>query len=239
GQVPDALSTDEALARTDSFWREWSGRCTYQGRWRDAVVRSLITLKGLTFAPTGAIVAAPTTSLPEAVGGVRNWDYRYCWLRDASFTLDALMIGGYIEETSAFRDWLLRTVAGDPANMQIMYSLTGARRLTEYEVGWLPGYEDSRPVRVGNAASRQFQLDVYGEVLSCLYAGRKRGLATHDEGWRAIRAYKVRSRRSSVLSSVTASTCVTPRNTVLTDCRAPRAPSWRAASGWPTTTPSP
>jgi GH15 family glucan-1,4-alpha-glucosidase len=186
GQVPDGISTDEALGRTEAFWREWSGRCTYQGRWRDAVLRSLITLKGLTFAPTGAIVAAPTTSLPEAIGGVRNWDYRYCWLRDASLTLDALMIGGYIEETRAFRDWLLRAVAGDPANMQIMYSLAGAHRLTAYELDWLPGYEGSRPVRVGNAASGQFQLDVYGEVLSCLYGGRKRGLAAHGEGWRTL-----------------------------------------------------
>jgi GH15 family glucan-1,4-alpha-glucosidase len=186
GQVPDALSTDDALERTEAFWREWSGRCTYQGRWREAVLRSLITLKGLTFEPTGAIVAAPTTSLPEAIGGVRNWDYRYCWLRDASLTLNALMIGGYTEETRAFRDWLLRAVAGDPVDMQIMYSLAGARRLNEYELGWLPGYEGSRPVRVGNAASGQFQLDVYGEVLSCLYTGRKRGLAEHDESWRTL-----------------------------------------------------
>ncbi len=185
-QVPEALSADDALRRTEAFWREWSGRCTYQGRWRDAVLRSLITLKGLTFGPTGAIVAAPTTSLPEAIGGVRNWDYRYCWLRDASLTLDALMIGGYTEETRAFRDWLLRAVAGDPANIQIMYSLAGARRLTEYQLDWMPGYEGSRPVRVGNAASGQFQLDVYGEVLSCLYAGRKRGIAAHSEGWRTL-----------------------------------------------------
>jgi GH15 family glucan-1,4-alpha-glucosidase len=184
--APEVLVADEAFRRTEAFWVEWSGRCTYHGRWRDAVLRSLITLKGLTFGPTGAIVAAPTTSLPEAIGGVRNWDYRYCWLRDASLTLDALMIGGYIDETRAFRDWLLRAVAGDPANMQIMYSLAGARRLTEFELDWLPGYESSRPVRVGNAASGQFQLDVYGEVLSCLYAGRKHGLAAHDEGWRTL-----------------------------------------------------
>jgi GH15 family glucan-1,4-alpha-glucosidase len=184
--MPDVLATDDALARTEAFWQEWSGRCTYQGRWRDAVLRSLITLKGLTVAPTGAIVAAPTTSLPEAIGGVRNWDYRYCWLRDASLALDSLMIGGYLEETRAFRDWLLRAVAGDPADMQIMYSLTVARRLPEFELPWLPGYEASRPVRVGNAASGQFQLDVYGEVLACLYAGRKRGLAAHREGWRTL-----------------------------------------------------
>jgi len=185
-EAPEALSADAALMRTEAFWREWSGGCTYQGRWRDAVLRSLITLKALTFAPTGAIVAAPTTSLPEAIGGVRNWDYRYCWLRDASLMLDALMIGGYTEETRAFRDWLLRAVAGDPVNMQIMYSLAGVRRLTEYELDWMPGYEGSRPVRVGNAASGQFQLDVYGEVLSCLYEGRKRGLAAHSDGWRTL-----------------------------------------------------
>jgi GH15 family glucan-1,4-alpha-glucosidase len=188
GPVPDALSLDDALAETDAFWREWSGRCTYQGRWRDAVVRSLITLKALTFAPTGAMVAAPTTSLPEVIGGVRNWDYRYCWLRDASLMLEALMLSGYIDETRAFRDWLLRTVAGDPSDMQIMYTLTGARRLTEYELGWLPGYEGSRPVRIGNAASGQFQLDVYGEVLSCIYVGRRRGLAGRDEGWQTLEA---------------------------------------------------
>jgi GH15 family glucan-1,4-alpha-glucosidase len=185
-RLPDALSIDQALERTDAFWRQWSCRCTYQGRWRDAVLRSLLTLKALTFAPTGAMVAAPTTSLPEAIGGVRNWDYRYCWLRDASLMLDALMIGGYIGEMRAFRDWLLRTVAGDPANMRILYSLGGARRLIEHELGWLPGYEGSGPVRIGNAASEQFQLDVYGEVLSCIYTGRRRGLAAHDEGWRTL-----------------------------------------------------
>jgi GH15 family glucan-1,4-alpha-glucosidase len=183
-RLPEPLSTDGVLEQTDAFWREWSRRCTYRGRRRDAVLRSLLTLKALTFAPTGAMVAAPTTSLPEAIGGVRNWDYRYCWLRDASLMLDALMIGGYMEDVRAFRDWLLRTVAGDPANMRIMYGLTGTRRLIEYELGWLPGYEGSAPVRIGNAASGQFQLDVYGEVLSCIYTGRKRGLAAHDEGWR-------------------------------------------------------
>jgi len=184
--APDALSTDHALEETDAFWRAWCARCTYRGRWRDAVQRSLLTLKALTFAPTGAMVAAPTTSLPEAIGGVRNWDYRYCWLRDASLMLDALMIGGYIEETRAFRDWLLRAVAGHPASMRIMYSLAGARRMPEHELAWLPGYEGSQPVRIGNAASDQFQLDIYGEVLSCIYTGRSRGLAAHDEGWRTL-----------------------------------------------------
>jgi GH15 family glucan-1,4-alpha-glucosidase len=183
---PPALNTDGALARTDAFWRGWAQACTYQGPWRDAVMRSLIVLKALTYEPTGGIVAAPTTSLPEEIGGVRNWDYRYCWLRDASLTLDALMIGGYVDEARAFRDWLLRAAAGDPANLQIMYDLGGARRLTEFELGWLPGYEGSRPVRAGNAASGQFQLDVYGELLSCLYAGRKMGLTGRHEGWTAL-----------------------------------------------------
>jgi GH15 family glucan-1,4-alpha-glucosidase len=184
--APAALDAEAELARTQDYWQEWSSRCAYQGRYREAVMRSLITLKALTYEPTGGIVAAPTTSLPEEIGGVRNWDYRFCWLRDASLTLDALMIGGYTEEASAFRDWLLRATAGDPANLQIMYDLGGARRLTEFELPWLPGYEGSLPVRVGNAASGQFQLDVYGEVLSCLYAGRKMGLAAHAEGWPAL-----------------------------------------------------
>ena len=154
----------------------WAGRCAYQGRWRDAVLRSLITLKAMTYAPTGGIVAAPTSSLPECIGGVRNWDYRFCWLRDASLTLDAFMIGGYIDEARAFRDWLLRAVAGDPADLQIMYSISGARRLTEFELDWLPGYEGSKPVRVGNAASGQFQLDVYGEAMASIYAAQRMGL---------------------------------------------------------------
>jgi GH15 family glucan-1,4-alpha-glucosidase len=184
--VPDASSVEQALASTESFWRAWAGRCAYQGRWRDAVLRSLLTLKAMTFAPTGGIVAAPTTSLPEAIGGVRNWDYRFCWLRDASLTLDAFMIGGYIDEARAFRDWLLRAVAGDPADLQIMYSIGGSRRLTEFELDWLPGYEGSKPVRVGNAASGQFQLDVYGEVMSCIYSAYRMGLSGTEQGWKAI-----------------------------------------------------
>src|SRR5688572_25897190 len=184
--APNALDVAQALSRTEAYWKDWASRCSYRGEYSDAVMRSLLTLKGLIYEPTGGIVAALTTSLPEELGGVRNWDYRFCWLRDASLTLDALMIGGYTEETRAFRDWLLRAVAGDPVNMQIMYSLAGVRRLTEYELDWMPGYEGSRPVRVGNAASGQFQLDVYGEVLSCLYEGRKRGLAAHREGWRTL-----------------------------------------------------
>jgi GH15 family glucan-1,4-alpha-glucosidase len=179
--APDRLDADGVLGQTEGFWREWSGRCAYQGRFRDAVLRSLITLKGMTYSPTGGIVAAPTTSLPEEVGGVRNWDYRFCWLRDSSLTLDALMMGGYIDEARAFRDWLLRTIAGSPADTQIMYGIDGTRRLTEFELDFLPGYEGSRPVHVGNAASGQFQLDVYGEVLSCMYAGRKRGLTGRED----------------------------------------------------------
>src|SRR6516165_2636396 len=187
-RIPDALDPRASLAATESFWREWSGHCTYKGRWRDAVLRSLITLKALTYAPTGGIVAAPTTSLPEEIGGVRNWDYRYCWLRDATLTLHSLMVGGYADEAKAFRDWLARTVAGDPSRLQIMYGLAGERRLTEIEIAWLPGYEESRPVRIGNAAWDQFQLDVYGETMSCLYTARKMGLSQVAEAWEMPRA---------------------------------------------------
>jgi GH15 family glucan-1,4-alpha-glucosidase len=186
-ECPAARDVEAELATTEAFWREWSSRCTYHGEFRDAVMRSLLTLKALSFQPTGGIVAAPTTSLPESIGGERNWDYRFCWLRDASLTIDALLIGGYTEEAAAFRRWLLRAVAGDPAQMQIMYDIAGARRLTEFELTWLPGYEGSLPVRAGNAASGQFQLDVYGEVLSCLYAGRKRGIEGGEEGWAPLR----------------------------------------------------
>ena len=181
---PDFVDPQQAIAFTEKWWREWSSRCGCQGRWRDAVMRSLITLKALTFAPTGGIVAAPTTSLPEQIGGVRNWDYRFCWLRDATFTLYALLVYGYTEEAAHFRDWLLRAVAGDPNSLQIMYSITGVRRLTELELEWLPGYENSRPVRIGNAASRQFQLDVYGEVLDMLHVSRRQGLPAEDAAWK-------------------------------------------------------
>ncbi|HEX3658296.1 MAG TPA: glycoside hydrolase family 15 protein [Pirellulales bacterium] len=182
---PDAEPFDAAqtIRETDEWWREWSSRCTYEGRWREAVVRSLVTLKALTYAPTGGIVAAVTTSLPEKIGGVRNWDYRYCWVRDASFTLFALLRNGYTEEAIAWREWLLRAVAGDAAQMNIMYGLAGERRLTETELDWLPGYENSKPVRIGNAAHRQFQLDVFGEVMAALHLATREGLKPEDDAW--------------------------------------------------------
>ena len=160
------------MQETEAFWTEWCSRCTYEGEHRDLVMRSLITLKALTYAPTGGIVAAPTTSLPEKLGGARNWDYRFCWLRDATFTLLALMNSGYTEEASAWHNWLLRAVAGSPANMQIMYGIMGQRRLLEWEAGWLPGYEGAQPVRVGNAAHAQLQLDVYGELIDAFHQSR-------------------------------------------------------------------
>jgi GH15 family glucan-1,4-alpha-glucosidase len=186
--APPALDAEAELARTEKSWLAWSGRCKYQGRWREPVMRSLLTLKALTYAPTGGIVAAPTTSLPEELGGVRNWDYRFCWLRDASLTITALMVGGYVEEATAFRDWLLRAAAGDPSEIQIMYDLAGARRLTEYELGYLPGYEGSKPVRVGNAASEQFQLDVFGEVANSLYLARQLGMPGRSDALASTRA---------------------------------------------------
>ncbi|MEP6625929.1 MAG: glycoside hydrolase family 15 protein [Acidimicrobiia bacterium] len=170
--VPRSVDAHRAIKETVRWWHRWVAQCTYTGRWRDAVVRSLITLKALTYAPTGGILAAPTTSLPERIGGVRNWDYRYCWLRDSTLTLLSLAIGGYHEEALKWRDWLLRAVAGDPEELQIMYGAAGERRLSEYTVDWLAGYEASQPVRVGNAASEQFQLDVYGEVLDTLHRTR-------------------------------------------------------------------
>lgn len=177
---PEHVEAEPALEDTASWWREWSARSTYQGPWREAVLRSLITLKAMTYAPTGGIVAAPTTSLPEQLGGERNWDYRNCWLRDATFTLYALGLTGYTDEAYAWREWLLRAVAGSPAELQIMYGIAGERRLTEMEIPWLPGYERSRPVRIGNAASNQFQLDVFGEVLGVFYHGHSIGVQLSD-----------------------------------------------------------
>jgi GH15 family glucan-1,4-alpha-glucosidase len=181
--LPASIDPEQALRDTEEFWFEWSGRCTYQGLSRDLVMRSLITLKALTFAPTGGIVAAPTTSLPEKLGGSRNWDYRYCWLRDATFTLLALMNSGYTEEASAWHNWLLRAVAGSPAEMQIMYGIMGQRRLLEWEVPWLPGYEGALPVRIGNAAHAQLQLDVYGELIDAFHQSRMAELKLDEGSW--------------------------------------------------------
>jgi GH15 family glucan-1,4-alpha-glucosidase len=172
-----------ALEQTDAVWTRWAGRCRLDGRWHAPVVRSLITLKALTYQPTGGIIAAPTTSLPERPGGVRNWDYRYCWLRDATFTLNALLLAGYDTEATQWREWLLRAVAGSPEDLQILYGVTGVRRLDEYVIDWLPGYQGAAPVRVGNAASRQFQLDVYGEVMDTLHLARASGLHPDPAAW--------------------------------------------------------
>lgn len=171
------------VEHTDEFWRAWAARCTYHGRWRDEVVRSLLVLKGLTYSPTGGIVAAATTSLPEDVGGERNWDYRFCWLRDATFTIEVLLDHGYTEEAAEWRDWLLRAVAGDPQDLQIMYGVRSERRLTELELPWLNGYEGSRPVRIGNGAVEQFQLDVPGEIMDALYSARRAGLEENQQAW--------------------------------------------------------
>jgi GH15 family glucan-1,4-alpha-glucosidase len=172
-----------AIGDTELWWNDWASRCTYEGDYREAVVRSLITLKALTYEPTGGIVAAATTSLPETLGGARNWDYRYCWLRDATLTLESLMRGGYYEEAMAWRTWLLRAAAGDPSQLQIMYGAAGERRLDEWEVDWLPGYEGSKPVRIGNAAAGQFQIDVYGEVMSALYESAHQEPAGESAAW--------------------------------------------------------
>jgi GH15 family glucan-1,4-alpha-glucosidase len=181
--VPEPIDPEQALQDTEDFWSEWSGRCTYEGEYRDLVMRSLITLKALTYAPTGGIVAAPTTSLPEKLGGARNWDYRFCWLRDATFTLLALMNSGYTEEASAWHNWLLRSVAGSPADMQIMYGIAGQRRLLEWEAAWLPGYGGAQPVRIGNAAHAQLQLDVYGELIDAFHQSRMAELKLDDSSW--------------------------------------------------------
>ena len=182
--VPKPVDGAEATRDTTAWWEQWSGRSRVEGAHRDLVQRSLITLKALTCAPTGGIVAAPTTSLPEQVGGVRNWDYRFCWVRDATLTLQSLMHAGYMDEARAWRDWLLRAVAGSPSEMQIMYGPAGERRLTELELDWLPGYEGSAPVRIGNAASGQFQIDVYGELMDALLLARRGGIDADDAAWR-------------------------------------------------------
>jgi GH15 family glucan-1,4-alpha-glucosidase len=181
--LPKPINPAQALQDTEDFWTEWCSHCTYQGDNRNLVMRSLITLKALTYQPTGGIVAAPTTSLPEKLGGARNWDYRFCWLRDATFTLLALMNSGYTEEASAWHSWLLRAAAGSPADMQIMYGIMGQRRLLEWEAGWLPGYEGAQPVRVGNAAHAQLQLDVYGELMDAFHQSRMAELKLDDGTW--------------------------------------------------------
>jgi GH15 family glucan-1,4-alpha-glucosidase len=180
---PRNIDAEHALKDTEEFWEDWASHFQSKSKWRDAVLRSLLVLKGLTYAPTGGLVAAPTTSLPEEIGGVRNWDYRYCWLRDATLILLVIMHAGYTEEAKAWREWLLRAVAGSPAQMQIMYGVSGERRLDEYEIPWLSGYENSRPVRVGNAASNQFQLDVYGEVLAAMFQADRAGVKMTEPNW--------------------------------------------------------
>jgi GH15 family glucan-1,4-alpha-glucosidase len=180
--LPPPVDPARALHDTEVFWRRWSDRCASAGPWTEIVKRSLVVLKGLTYEQTGGIVAAPTTSLPEQLGGVRNWDYRYCWLRDATFTLLALMNAGYYDEARRWRDWLFRAVAGSPDQLQIMYGLGGERRLSEWEAAWLPGFAGSRPVRIGNAAVNQTQLDVYGEVLDALYHAHSHGLPANQHG---------------------------------------------------------
>jgi GH15 family glucan-1,4-alpha-glucosidase len=182
-EPPRPVDAAFAIQDTELWWADWSSQCTYEGDFREAVVRSLITLKALTYEPTGGIVAAATTSLPETLGGSRNWDYRFCWLRDATLTLESLMRGGYYQEAMDWRNWLLRAIAGDPSQMQIMYGAGGERRLDEWEIDWLPGYENSSPVRIGNAAAGQFQLDVYGEVMSALYESSHGGESTEGPAW--------------------------------------------------------
>jgi GH15 family glucan-1,4-alpha-glucosidase len=185
---PPPIDPERALKETEDFWTNWVDKAECSGPWAEAVRRSLITLKALTYAPTGGIIAAATTSLPEQIGGIRNWDYRFCWLRDSTLTLLALMNAGIYDEARDWRDWLMRAVAGAPSQAQIMYGIAGERRLSEWQVGWLPGYEGSRPVRIGNAAHGQLQLDVYGEVIDTLYQGLKGGLPRMDESWALQRA---------------------------------------------------
>lgn len=181
--IPESPDPFQALADTEQFWRKWSSTCNWAGKWSEAALRSLITLKALTFSPTGGIVAAPTTSLPEKIGGSRNWDYRFCWVRDATLTLLALMGSGYFQEAGAWREWLVRAIAGNPDQLQIMYGVAGERRLWEWEVPWLDGFANSKPVRIGNAAHSQLQLDVFGEMMDALYQARRGGLPESEPAW--------------------------------------------------------
>jgi len=182
-EPPREINAEHALRDTEKYWGDWSSQFQSKGEWRDAVMRSLITLKGLTYAPTGGLVAALTTSLPEEIGGVRNWDYRFCWLRDAALILLALLRSGYLDEAKSWRQWLLRAIAGSPAQMQAVYGVSGERRLEEFEIPWLSGYENSKPVRIGNGASNQFQLDVYGEILAAIWKADRAGLKLEDPDW--------------------------------------------------------
>jgi len=186
--TPAAEDPQSALRETENWWVEWATRCNYQGPWREAVVRSLITLKALTYAPTGGIVAAPTTSLPECLGGSRNWDYRFCWLRDSTFTLYAFLLAGYTDEAESWRSWLLRAIAGKPSQIQALYGVAGERRLAEWEVTWLPGYNDSKPVRIGNGAHGQFQLDIVGEMLDTMFVALRAGLKPEPDAWHLAHA---------------------------------------------------
>src|SRR6185312_11849059 len=209
---------EQALRDTEHFWLDWLSGCHYMGDWPEAVRTSLMVLKALTYAPTGGIVAAPTTSLPEHIGGERNWDYRYCWLRDASFTLYALMNAGFADEARRWRDWLLRAVAGDVSRLQILYGVAGERRISELELPWLDGYAGSQPVRIGNAAHEQLQLDVYGEVMDALHIAREHGLSEDDHAWSLQAQLMSTSRapghgptRASGRCAVRAGTSPTPR----------------------------
>jgi GH15 family glucan-1,4-alpha-glucosidase len=186
-EPPTPADPLQQLDETQRYWQRWSDACTYQGDWHEAVIRSLLTLKALTYEPTGGIVAAVTTSLPECIGGVRNWDYRYCWVRDATLCLYALLQGGYKEEAKAWTNWLLRSVAGSPDDLRTLYGVRGERRLPELELPWLPGYENSRPVREGNRAVEQLQLDVYGELMDAMYTARRVGLTDNENAWRVLR----------------------------------------------------
>jgi GH15 family glucan-1,4-alpha-glucosidase len=182
-RIPDEENPFGHQQQTERWWTQWAGQCSYRGEWREAVIRSLITLKALTFDPTGGMVAAPTMSLPEGLGGQRNWDYRYCWLRDAAATVEALMVGGYPDEAAAWCEWLLRAIGGEPSKAQILYGVAGERDLIERELPWLPGYEGSHPVRVGNAAIQEFQLDIYGEVMDALLLAREAGVRLPSHAW--------------------------------------------------------